>query len=1431
MSLFLVHSVGFTQPWLKNLPNRSADRSYTLYEYKAAFDQYWAPYNVERGFYYEDGKKIKAKGWKHFNRWYYSMENQVDKRTGLLPQQSAQDIYRKYKMLKSGNGLTSNWSSLGPNSTTGGYAGIGRLNCVAFHPSDLNTYWVGAASGGLWVTHDNGATWTCLTDNNGVLAVSNIIIPKDFATSNTIYISTGDRDGWDNNSVGVLKSTDGGATWKTTGLSYAISDGNMVNRLIVHPTTQNTLIAATSRGVFKTTDGGTTWSTKLSDMSFIDFEYKPGDFSTFYGCTSSGTIYVTRDGGTNWVEVFNESDGSRIELAVTAHDANYVYALISDGSGGFYKMLKSTDAAATFTSVLDHTTINLLGWEADGTDSGGQGWYDLALAVSPTNKDIVLVGGVNSWRSTDGGATWNILTHWYGANDVQAVHADKHAIEYRSNGDVFECNDGGLYKSSADGENYADRSSGLIISQIYKLSVSATDPNEIIAGLQDNGTKLKSGDTWKDVKGGDGMECIIDYTDVNVQYGTYTNGQISRTLDRWENSTEIQPADAGDGAWVTPYIISPDDNNTLYAGYADIWKTTDRGDSWVKISDYASANKFRAMAIAPSNTKVLYVSDASQLYKTTDDGATWSEITGSLPTGSSNITYVAVKNDDENTLWVTMSGYNSKRVYESVDGGTTWTDISSGMPDLPANTIVQNKQVEGEVHLYVGTEVGIYFKKGENDWVEYSTGLPNVRIGEIEIYYDSNPELSKLRAATYGRGMWETPVYYESGPMEFGSVAVSHPNTKAVVPGATDEEILLVEVVMKGSENPMSITSLVFNTNGTTANSDILLASLYTTGTSKNPANAVLLANKINPAGAFTFAVDRQLSAGTNYFWLLYDIAEGAAINNKLDAECRMITVNGNNYNPPVIAPAGNRNIALEYCEASVTDKSEYISNVAIGSIDNATDFSVGGYGNFSNLVAEVTIGESVNCLVDVSDAYSKDELLIWVDFNRDGDFEDEDENVFSSGVAGLDRYDVTFGVPTSSKLGSLLMRIRLNDTENGSNSTPCGNSGYGEVEDYTINVLTDNVQWSVTAVAMPANGGTITGTGSYPTGTSVMLVATPAANFNFVNWTRNGTEVSTSPAVNFVIDEDYDLVANFVANTYTIAVSSSPAEGGTSTGNGTYDHGATVELMATPATGYDFVNWTEGDNVLSTEMKYTFTASKSLDIKANFKLKTYTISVEMSPADAGTLTGGGNFEHGSNVTVSATPAEGYNFVNWTVSGSQVSAEASYSFTASENLTLVANFVLKVYSIAVEITPASSGTVTGAGNYDHGQTVTLVATPATDFKFVNWTEGGAEVSANATYTFTASTAKNLVANFKTTVGINSDFAKSLELYPNPTKDELFVKGIPASAHVTLLDANGRFIRKVEFSSGQIKIEDLPKGMYSLLIELNGERVNKLFYKE
>ena len=1113
--LFVLASPLFSQPWITNLPQGKSKGQLTFTDYTNAFGQYWAPYHVDRGFYNLNGIQTKATGWKQFKRWEYYMAGQINPSTGEFPIQSAKEVVKNSVKLKAATLLDpSNWISLGPTTSGGGYAGVGRLNCIAFHPSDNNTYWVGAAAGGIWVTTDNGATWSCLSDKNGVLAVSDIIIPADYLTSHTIYIATGDRDHWDNNSIGVLKSVDSGATWNTTGLTFPIANRAMVFKLLIDPANTQNLLAATSSGVYKTTDGGATWNTRLSTVSFVDLEFKPGDFNTLYGSTTGGSIYMSSNGGTNWTQSFTDASARRIDLTVTANQPTNVFAIAANSGSGLYGIYKSTDSGVSFTQVFSGTTKNMLGWASLGNDTGGQGWYDLTIAASPSNANTLLIGGVNSWRSLDGGVTWAIVDHWWG-DGVPAVHADKHMLRYRDDGNLFECNDGGVYSSTDNGTTWTDKTHGIVISQMYKLGVSQTVSNETVTGLQDNGTKLLSAGSWGDVKGGDGMECLIDYSNVNIQYGTYVNGQLSRTTDHWASSTDISANIPGGpaGAWVTPFLIDPSNTQTLYVGYSDIWKTTDRGNTWTKISSMATANKIRSMAIAQSNPQVLVVADPSVIWKTTNNGTSWSNITGTLPVNLGSITYIAIKNNDENTLWATLSGYSGSKVYQSIDGGSSWSDISSGLPQIPVYTIVQNKQIASEVQLYVGTELGIYFKKGADNWVAYNTGLPNVSVGEIEFYYAVNPQDSKLRAATFGRGLWESPVYYSATPMSFVSSTTTQTNISNIAQNQVNQNIIGVQVVTDGSLSPLSATSFAFNTAGSTNTAlDITNAKLFYSGSNSSFATTTQFGSTVSaPNGPFVITGAQTLNAGTNYFWLTYDVPLGAVIGDLLDAQCDSLTV-GTKAIPTVTNPSGSRSVgAVSFCSAGSTATTyEYISNVNLGTINQTSARGTNGYQDYTSQSATMQIGLNYAATITVASPYTTDQILIWIDWNKNGDFTDPGENVYvSSGTFASPHTTANFTPPVGTPTGSTRMRIRLHDAgTTGANVTSCGSSSWGEVEDYSINVIDP-----CTPPAAPTGASPQTFCGS-----NLPTVANLSATGTTIKWYANASGgVALSTAISLV--------------------------------------------------------------------------------------------------------------------------------------------------------------------------------------------------------------------------------------------------------------------------------------------------------------------------
>jgi len=770
-ALLFTSLLSFSQAWTSLLPQERSNEEYTLQEYRTAFNSYWAGKNIENGYYVENGIKLKAYGWKQFKRWENYWESRVDGPEGKFPDQRQYDeAFAAFTSSKDRDGGAGAWVNLGPTGSNGGYAGVGRINQIGFHPTDPDHLWVTTSGGGLWTTENGGGTWRPLTDGIDYLACTAIAIPKDYDFSQTIYLGTGDMDHWNyDNGIGLLKSTDGGDTWETTGLSFNLASGKTVNKILIDPIDLNLMYAATSSGVFRSKDAGDNWEKILSDEKICDIEFKTDDPSIIFASSKEfGKIFRITNFGNNAQTVYDEfeNDARRIELSASVSDPNIVYGVVSASDNGLKAIIKSVDAGISYSTVYltDYSAErpNILSGALDGARGGGQAWYDLTFIVDPNDSNTLFCGGVSCWKSVDGGLNWFMSSHWTGTGDtgIPTVHADKHYLAYNGNS-LYECNDGGLYKTD-DGVNWVNISNGIINSEMYKLGLSQTSRYDIITGLQDNGSKSYYNGSWSDVLGGDGMECLIDYSNNDVQYAEFQFGGIRRTRDHWETKTYIKPEDAS-GAWETPYIINPLDPNILYSGYEHVYKTYDQGDNWEIIFELGSLNKFRHLAISPIDTLIIYACERNVVWKTIDGGQNWDNVSGNLPT-TNEITYFEMSDDDPNLIWVTYGGYNDNSVFESAKGGNEWKNISKGLPPVPAQTICHNDQNDLIRELYLGTDFGVYFKIGDADWALFNTGLPKTVVKELEIYYDSIPSQSIMRAATFGRGLWESPVYSASEP-------------------------------------------------------------------------------------------------------------------------------------------------------------------------------------------------------------------------------------------------------------------------------------------------------------------------------------------------------------------------------------------------------------------------------------------------------------------------------------------------------------------------------------------------------------------------------------------------------------------------------------------------------------------------------------------
>ncbi len=756
------------QPWFKTLenPDKSVNSLDDFKRIKEAFNQYWENKTIPRG-----------KGYKPFSRWEWMMEQRISEANRSV---ALWDAYME--KTKSFGEMDGNWTYLGPfkpptDINSGQIVGGGRIDCIAFDPVNPDVFYVGSPSGGLWKTLDKGASWVPLTDNIPSMGIADIAIhPQNPAI---IYIATGDRDSQDIYSAGVLKSTDGGSTWKTTSLSFAQSQQYVVNRIIIRPDKPDTLIAATTEGIFLMTGGGES-STKVQDGHFKDLEFKPGNPDIVYAANYSygySSVYKSTDGGLTFSESFGNietKDIRRIELAVSVAQPDWVYALCTDKTNSAFHALYRSYNSGDDWNEYAKTSLNILGTNPNGTDEEGQGWYDLSLAISPVTPTEVYVGGINIWQATSFNGSWQLKTFGYpewNASDAPYIHVDQHILKFHPiTGELYAGNDGGIYKSGDKGASWTDLSEGLDIMQFYRIGLSASQADLFLGGSQDNSSMKAKNSIFNVILGGDGMECIVDYSDTSILYASSQKGKINISRDGGKTFKNIVP-NSESGAWVTPYVMHPANPDVLYAGYKELYRTNNQGESWTNLTNgITSGQLIKAITVASSNPEYIYIATSGLIWRTTDGGASWRVIKSNLPSGV--ITYIAVSQYDPQKVWVSLSNYSSSKdrnkVFTSDDGGLNWENYSKGLPNVPVNCIVYEN--DSKSALYAGTDLGVYYRNREMDsWVSFSNQLPNVIVNELEIFY---PE-RKIRAATYGRGIWESELYTPATPLLYAEFSTN----------------------------------------------------------------------------------------------------------------------------------------------------------------------------------------------------------------------------------------------------------------------------------------------------------------------------------------------------------------------------------------------------------------------------------------------------------------------------------------------------------------------------------------------------------------------------------------------------------------------------------------------------------------------------------
>lgn len=683
------------------------------------------------------------------------------------------------------------WVERGPSNVGG------RTRAIMFDPNDAThkKVWAGSVTGGLWYNNNitsSSSNWVAVNDFWDNIAIT--AIAADPTNSNIFYVATG--EGWGAGSsrgAGIWKSTDAGNTWShlsSTGNFYFINDlkvraenGNGVIYAAVHGMSYGGKFhGMADEGLQRSTDGGQTFSQVLPDIGPGISPYAPADIeiaannSIWVGTTNSyrsssarggGKVFFSKD-GTSWTLSYSKSSGERVELACAPSDSNYVYAII-ESSNKVEEIVKTSDYGSNWSNVSE--PVDADGGISSDDFSRGQAWYDLTLAVDPNNPNVVITGAVDLFKTTNGGANWTQISHWYGGYGYPDVHADQHVAIFKpgSSSEVIFGNDGGVYRTTNFqnfSPSFTNLNRGYNVTQFYACAIHPSAGTDyFLAGAQDNGSQQFTNagiNSTNEVTGGDGAYCFIDQTNPQIQVTAYVYNNYWRSTDggasfppRIQNDNSgsfINPADYDDnlhilysnrsGASINR-ILNMDGNPNISPFNAFIGSPS----SHLRVSPYAT-----------TSTTLFVGTTAGRVYKITNaDGAspTLSNITTSnLPAGSVSCIEIGSTEDE---LLVTYSNYGVNSIWYTDDGGVSWVSKEGDLPDMPVRWALFNPNNRSEV--LIATEVGVWRCSNINSpnpsWTPSTSGLANVRTSMLQIRDSDN----EVIAATYGRGVFSNSAF------------------------------------------------------------------------------------------------------------------------------------------------------------------------------------------------------------------------------------------------------------------------------------------------------------------------------------------------------------------------------------------------------------------------------------------------------------------------------------------------------------------------------------------------------------------------------------------------------------------------------------------------------------------------------------------------
>lgn len=687
------------------------------------------------------------------------------------------------------------WTALGPAPIASfGELSSGRIAAVAAHPSDPNTLYVATAGGGVWKTIDGGINWTPLTDTQETLFMGAIALAP--SNPDIVYAGTGEANYGPSKVAlvrenvysgrGVLKSTDGGASWTLLGRDLFYR--RTISKVVIDPANADTVYVAVGAlavnglpgdtGIWKSIDGGATWNPTINGIAHFSETDAVSDLvmdplnsqhlfaavGTPAGSNANG-VYQTFDGGATWSVAGNFSTGAadraigRISVAIAPSSPQTLYAAVAraGGNAGLLRMVKSTDGGTTWKSLLGVPNFYL----------GPYGDYNNSLAVDPLNPNVVYAGGQTYIeRTTNGGTSWSNIESGF-----PYPHDDHHAATFDAAGRYLDGGDGGIWRlDNAAPVRWHDMNGTLNTIQFTGIALDPTNADVVYGGAQDNFTEKFTDDyTWNYLRGGDGGFTRVDFANPKTVYMTYQYPQGQGFLARSDNGGDhplpktngINTSDPGN--FYAPYVMDPANSNRLLLGTNRVYETINRADRWAPISapflsGWTVDNIIDSLAAAASDADTIYAAAGGHVFVTHDHGVSWMESNPTTPRPDLRFTDLRVDPNNASIAYVVAANYGDVtgggHVWVTSDAGTSWTDISGNLPDEPvwAMAVLPNP---GRDVLYVGAEDGVYISlDGGTTWDRAGQGLPHVQVRQLEL----NTGLGILAAATHGRGMWELQI-------------------------------------------------------------------------------------------------------------------------------------------------------------------------------------------------------------------------------------------------------------------------------------------------------------------------------------------------------------------------------------------------------------------------------------------------------------------------------------------------------------------------------------------------------------------------------------------------------------------------------------------------------------------------------------------------